>query len=240
MIHLNYLLSHPMAPAAAAAVLGGYIAVAGFRQCIRRIETHSDVETVKQLAKAILDLKPTIGDRDAYDFVATYKKPAVCEFTKKGSIASVAALFRAHARSESYGESPENIISLGQDLIKTKEGQCDNMAAAVIAKIVGHIKAGGAWHSDVELVGTGGHAFVIMNRQGELDDPSTWGKNAVIIDTWLGALGVHPKEADALTAGEYGVVSNPRDVQKNGNFFGKLKVTYKFTAAELQKLKDRC
>ncbi|MBX7067665.1 MAG: hypothetical protein K1X28_10595 [Parachlamydiales bacterium] len=225
-------------PYAIALALVGLTALAGTARRYCLADRNPDLETIHRLAGEIVQQKLTIADADAYDFVATHKTYVDEHGSKHANLAMMAAGLRANSQKQKYSDSPEEIVRLGQDLLKKKAGQCDHMAASVIAKIVEHIRNGGAWSSDVELVGNGGHAFVIMNRQGELNNPRTWGKKAIIIDTWLGKLGVNPKNAHELSAGKDGVVSGRKEILANARFFGadRLKITRLFTSEELHSL----
>lgn len=200
-------------------------------------KSNSDVKTICKIAKEIIDLNPTIGDAASYPFVKTYQGYINPQKTKDGSLSAMAAIFRSKAQGEQYGDSPDPILKLGRDLIKKRSGQCDHMAAAVIAKIVEHIRSKEVWNSEVELVGNGGHAFVIINRKGNLTDPKTWG-SATVVDSWLAALGVHEKYADQVSSGNNGVITNPNHILNHARFFKAecLKTTYKFTPEILKKL----
>lgn len=241
------VINHPAVPYVTAAIAIGVTTLAvASKYCFSKrnpdVKTiNPDDETIQRLAGEIVGQKITIGDANAYDFVATHGQYVNEYNTKSGTLAGLAAAMKGAAKGQKYGDSPEEIIQLGNDLLKKKSGQCDHMAAAVIAKIVEHIRQGGAWSSDVELVGNGGHAFCIMNRQGQLKDPKSWGnkeKKPNVIDTWLGKLGVHPKYADRLSSGTNGVISSRREILQHARFFGadRFKVTRLFTAQELIKL----
>lgn len=42
----------------------------------------------------------------------------------------------------------------------------------------------------IEVIGwKKGHVYVIVNREGEIDKPATWGKDVFQVDAWLGSLG---------------------------------------------------
>lgn len=56
----------------------------------------------------------------------------------------LAAGLKAHAKGQVYGKSPQDVKELGEALLTSKSGQCDHMAAAVVAKIVHHLRQGGA------------------------------------------------------------------------------------------------
>lgn len=201
----------------------------------------ADLKTIRHLAREIQELKPTIGDGASYKFVASHKKYIDENKTKAGSLSVLAAGLNAKANGKAYGKSPDDIMKLGEALLTSRSGQCDHMAAAVVAKIVRHLKQGGTWNSKVEVVGNGGHAFVIIGRQGALHDPETWGRQTLIVDTWLSCLGVHPDYASQMTAGDHGVVFNFSDVVNNAHSFGaeRLKVVSEFSADDLRKLSTR-
>lgn len=198
----------------------------------------SDLKTIRKIAREIHFLKPTIGDGNAYFYAASSGTYINELSTKKGTLSMMAAGLRAHINGNKYGEDPADILRLGQDLLKKRSGQCDHMAAAVVAKIVEHIRRGGRWNSPVELVGNGSHAYVLLRRQGKLEDPKTWGPQTICVDTWLSVLGVHPDYKDQLTTGDYGVLSVPKDVVMNANVFFPhlLKITHSFSVDELHRL----
>lgn len=199
-----------------------------------------DLKTVKNIAREIQELKPTIGDGASYDFVASHKKYIDDNRTKAGSNSMLAAGLKAHAQGNTYGKSPKDVMDLGEALLKSKSGQCDHMAAAVIAKIVRHLKQGGTWNSKVEVVGNGGHAFVLIDRKGSLNAPETWGTQTLLVDTWLSCLGVNPDYSSQLSAGDHGVVSNINDVMNNARSFGadrnRLRVVSEISADQLRQL----
>lgn len=227
----------------AAGIAAGIIGVSAIHYYLSPNQENQDLITMRKLSREIVELNPVIGDANAYEFTKTKGRYVNELATKAGSLSMIAAGLRANAKQKSYEKTPEEIVRLGQDLLKNRSGQCDHMAAAVIAKVVAHIRAGGTWNSDIELIGNGGHAFTIVNRKGDLSDPKTWGKDAIIVDTWLGALGVHEDYREALSEGDHGVISNPDAVAMHARFFGqnesgqnRLSATHRFTAAELHKL----
>lgn len=228
-------------PQVAAGTLAGLAALTALSAYLVTSREHPDVKTMRKLAREIIDLKPKIGDAASYKFVKTHGSYVNEHATKDGSVATLASAMRTSANGErkangkSKTRSPEEILRLGKDLLRKKSGQCDHMAAAVIAKVVDHIKRGGRWNSEIELVGNSGHAFAIMNRNGSLNHPKSWGR-AAIVDTWLGALGVKEDYADELTAGDCGVVSRRKDVLKHAEFFEPDVVTHRFTVAQLRAL----
>lgn len=205
--------------------------------------TQSDNATIREISREIINLKPTIGDANAYRFSAVRDKYINPEKTESASRSMLAAASRAIASNKLYRDSPEDILKLGQDLLKNKSGVCDHMAAAVIAKIVEHIRKGGEWNGDVELVGSGRHAFILINRpHGELDDLDNW-KGAIIIDTWLGAVGVHPEYRDRIPSPQNGVISDPEQVKMFATYFGaeegSIYTERRFSAAELRALAQK-
>lgn len=225
----DYSSKNPYVAAGTAVGLAALIALSSY------LREHPDVKTMRKLAREIIALPPTIGDGASYKFLKTRGSYVNDHNTKKGSNAMLASGMRTAANGKAQKRTPEEILRLGKDLLTKKSGQCDHMAAAVIAKVVEHIRKGGKWSSKIELVGNGGHAFVIMNRRGSLDNPGCWCK-AVIVDTWLGALGVHPEYANELTSGDYGVISGRRNVLKHAEFFQPDEVTHQFTVKELHSL----
>jgi hypothetical protein len=237
----NILTNSPAAPYIAAAVVLGATALAGLRYCVSKHRAPDDLQTITKLAREIVALDLTIADADAYKFVATYKQSVRAYNTGSGNLAVMAAAARMIASRDKSGSISEDskakaLLELGNNLLKTKSGQCDSMAAAVIAKVVEHIKNGGQWHSTLDIVGNGGHAFVIMNREGPLKDPSTWGSKAAMIDTWLAKLGVHEDFKHVLSAGDAGVVSDRRAILQNVRGFAPDQVTCTFTPADLRAL----
>ncbi len=199
-----------------------------------------DLNTIQKLSKQIIDLRPTIGDANAYPFAATYRTYIDDAKTKQGTIDMLAAGLRAHARGQRFSDSPKEIVKLGQDLLRNKSGQCDHMAAAVIAKIVEHIRQGGRWDADVEFAGNGGHCFVIINRaDDETRKKATW-QHAVIVDTWLGSIGVHPNYQDSIPSPKDGVISDPKDVVAFARSFGvrdgNIRILKRLSAEELRTL----
>lgn len=200
--------------------------------------THSDTFTVKRLAKEILDLNPTIGDAASYSFLKTYQGYINSDKTQKGTLSMAAATMQAMKEGVRYGQSPKPILLLGRALIRDRSGQCDHMAAAVIAKIIEHIKDNGIWSSNVELMNNKGHAFVVINRNEKFStsDPQSW-KGAIIVDTWLGHLGVHEDYDKLISSGENGVIL---EAEKFARFFGsesgRIQTTYRFSVDELKEL----
>ncbi len=192
-----------------------------------------DLGTIQNLSKQIIDLKPTIGDANAYPFSAKHKSYINPQHTQKGTISMQAAEMRARAKGKKYNECPEEILRLGQDLLRDKSGQCDHMAAAVIAKIVEHIRRGGDWDSTVELAGNGGHAFILINRDVD------W-RGVAIVDTWLGSIGVHESYQSAIPLPQNGVISNQQDVYSFVRAFGAdagdIQISKRFTPQELRAL----
>lgn len=200
----------------------------------------NDLAVARKLSVQIIERKPTIGDANAYKFSARYGSYIDDAKTKQGSLDMLAAGMRANAKGKSYSNSPEEIVKLGQDLLRNNSGQCDHMAAAVIAKLVLHIRQGGRWDADVELAGNGGHSFVIINRpQGETTQAANW-KGAVIVDTWLGAIGVHPSHQKEIPYHNDGIISDPQEVKRFATAFGartgSIKILRRFSAEELRTL----
>lgn len=202
-----------------------------------------DLPTILDIGKEIKDLNVVIGDGASYSFTKAHGKFINEHKTKQGSLGMLAAagqVAAARRRGEAaqYGDNPEDILKLGQGALRDKSGQCDHMAAAVIAKIVEKIQSGIAWNSRVELLGNGAHAFVVIGRaeNSDLHDPTTWGKQAIVIDTWLANLGA--KEDSGLVEGINGVISDPKDVQNNMNCFGaeRLRVVRELKPEDLHKL----
>ncbi len=227
----------------AAGIAAGIIGVSALHYYLSPNQENQDLTTIRNLSREIVELKPVIGDANAYEFTAAKGRYVNELATKAGSLSMLAAGLRANAKQKSYEKTPEEIVRLGQDLLNNRSGQCDHMAAAVIAKVVAHIRSGGTWNSEIELIGNGGHAFTIVNRKGDLSDPESWGKDAIIVDTWLGVLGVHEDYQETLSQGDYGVISNPNAVAMHARFFGqnqsgqnRLTATHRFTAEELHKL----
>ncbi len=206
---------------------------------VRPISTRGR-DTIQTLAQEIVGLKPTIGDANGYWFSSSYGTYINDLNTKKGSLAMLAAGLNAHARRTKYHESPELILQMGRDLLKDRSGQCDHMAAAVIAKIVEHIQNGGQWDSDVELMGNGGHSFIIINRpQEETKNLDNW-NGAIVVDTWLDVVGVHKNHQNKIPSPKKGIISDPREVRRFASAFkaeeGAVKVLTRFSAQELRAL----
>lgn len=202
--------------------------------------SQQDRKTIVSLSKAIINLKPTIGDADAYSFSAAHRQYVDEAKSKNAALGMIAVGARLHSEKKRYSDSPEEILRLGQDLLRDKSGVCDHMAAAVIAKIVEHIRNGGEWNADVELVGNGAHAFIVINRpHGDINDLGQW-KGATVVDTWLGALGVHPDYEKVIPSPQNGVISDPSQVEMFATFFGawsgRMSVTKRFSAEELRAL----
>ncbi|HAB99401.1 MAG TPA: hypothetical protein DCE71_06235 [Parachlamydiales bacterium] len=202
--------------------------------------SEKDRRTIEKLGKEIVDLKPVIGDANAYNFSASYGKYIDEAKTKSGSLSLLAAGLRAHVSGKRYSESPKDILKLGNDLLKDRSGQCDHMAAAVIAKIVKHIQEGGEWDADVELAGNGGHSFVIINRpQGRIPNLDHW-EGSVIVDTWLESVGVNQKYQKKIPMPKNGIISDPQEVRLFATAFGakegKIGILRRFTAEDLRAL----
>ena len=202
--------------------------------------SQEDRKTIADLSKAIIDLKPTIGDADAYPFSAARRQHVDESKSKMAALGMLATGARLHSEKKRYSDSPEEILRLGQDLLRDKSGVCDHMAAAVIVKIVEHIRNGGEWNADVELVGNGAHAFIVINRpRGDINDLDQW-KGATVVDTWLGAIGVHPDYKKVMPSPQNGVISDQSQVEMFATAFGaqsgKMSVTKRFSAEELRAL----
>lgn len=220
-----------------------------------------DLKVIRSIAREIQELKPTIGDGASYPFVKQHGQYIQDEKTKAGTLAMLAAGARSmlgglaaqdatikpselRRIAASYKDNPEEIVALGQDLLTNRSGQCDSMAAAVIAKIVEKIRNGFNWNSRVDLVGSGAHAFVVIGRPegSDINSPKTWGQ-AILFDSWLARLGVKEEYADRLTAGEDGVVTNFGEIESNAMAFGaasnQLKVTHSFDVGLLHKLAQK-
>ena len=208
---------------------------------VKELQTsRQDRMTIAKLSKDIIDLKPTIGDANAYQFSAMHGQHIDEAKSKSAALGMLAAGMRLHKSNKRYSDSPQEILRLGQDLLRDHSGVCDHMAAAVIAKIVEHIRKGGEWNADVELVGNGAHAFIVINRpHGEINDLDNW-KGAIVVDTWLGAIGVHPNYQRRIPSPQNGVISDPQQVQMFATAFGaqsgRMSVTKRFSAEELRAL----
>src|SRR5579872_428849 len=87
----NFLINNPMAPYVTAAVVVGATALMGLKYCVSKCRSNPDLETVTKLAREIVSEDITIADADAYDFVATYKKPVRTQYTGSGNLAVLAA-----------------------------------------------------------------------------------------------------------------------------------------------------
>ena len=226
--------ANPEYAAAGAGV--GLTLVVGLSAFFSRCRSNPDLKTINRIAKEIFDLKPTICDASDYNFLKTHKTFIDSEKCRRASLSYQRAFLQSQGNADKKILTPDAILKLGQDLLDSRSGMCDHMAAAVIVKIVDHISRGGKWNSEVELVGTRGHAYVILNRNGSLDDPSTWGRQAVAVDTWLGCCGIHENSKHELTEGYFGVQSRPADTSQHAEFFEPEIVTHRFTVAELQEL----
>lgn len=133
-----------VSPLAIAATLVAATAIGCY---LRRKTENGDVKSLKYLARQIQELKPAIGDGASYPFVAAHKKYIPEHHTKAGTNSMLAVGLRAHANGQAYGKSPKNVLELGQALLVSRSGQCDHMAAAVVAKVVVHLKKGDKWNS---------------------------------------------------------------------------------------------
>ncbi len=202
--------------------------------------SQQDRKTIEKLSKEIVNLRPTIGDADAYWFSASHGKYIDEAKSQSAARGMLAASMRLYHEKKRYSDAPEEILRLGRSLLSNKTGVCDHMAAAVVAKIVEHIQKGGQWNADVELIGNGAHAFIVINRpHGNPNDLDNW-KGAIIVDTWLEAVGVNPKYKSEIPSPENGIISNPEQVQTFAAIFGapmgRMSVTRRFSAEELRAL----
>lgn len=246
-------MEHP--PVAASVATVAVLAFALYYMCGSSGNT-ADRKIVQSTADKIQNLKPRIGDADAYDFSEKYGKPTYCEGTKAGSLAMGAALGRSlfgegeFSTSESvkpselrrrgatgYGSKLKDVVELGNQLIKKKSGQCDHMAAAVIADVTNQVRDTGAnWNSHVELVGNGAHAFVVIgrNQRGDINRPNTWGSNAMLVDSWLAAVGINDNYKNSLTVGNNGVITSRAGIRLNMDAFGPVTINGSFSPAEIR------
>jgi hypothetical protein len=95
----------------------------------------------------------------------------------------------ARANGNSYHADKKAIIQLGRFVIgsdKRFAGNSEHLAAATLVKAILHPE----WTSKLELVGTPKNAFVIVGREddSDLNDSSTWGPDAFIMDGWWGSV----------------------------------------------------
>jgi hypothetical protein len=183
-------------------------------------EQNPDLGTCLKIGREIQEMNITIADAADYDFTPAHRGYVSEDRAKKASLGYMAAFAQSFKKQGLYGDDLSSIIVLGESVARTGSGQCDHMAALVIAKIVEHIRNGGTWNSPIELAGNGAHAFVLINRKGALNDPYSWGKTAILFDSWLAKIGVKADRQDSLTTGESGVISRPSDVQRNAASFG--------------------
>lgn len=199
----------------------------------------ADKKIVQETANEIKNLNVAIGDADSYKFSAQHGKPVAAAKTKAGALSMMAAFLNAVSSGNVYGEGLDGVLELGNNLLTTKSGVCDHMAAAVIAGITNKVrKTGAKWDSHVELVGNGGHAFVIIGRDqnGDINKPDSWGSKAMLVDTWLSSVGINDSYKHELAEGSNGVVTRRSDIKKNMTFFGTVSVNGSFSPEEIRGL----
>lgn len=81
-------------------------------------------------------------------------------------------------------QSRENWLRQGRKTLISKMGVCTDLAAAA-ALLFLKIVEKSHFEAKIEIISTTKHAFVVVNREGELKSPATWGVNAFVIDIWL-------------------------------------------------------
>lgn len=78
----------------------------------------------------------------------------------------------------------EEWIKRGKDVVSARKGVCTDCAAAaaqlMLTKLDLHDR-----EARVEIVSTGTHAFVILDREGDIHAPDAWGADACLIDVWM-------------------------------------------------------
>jgi hypothetical protein len=79
--------------------------------------------------------------------------------------------------------SMHDALTLGQRVKNSGSGDCDLCAAAAIYVLSQCSQCSTA---TIEVFGTGGHAFVVVNRNqsGNANDHRTWGSGCLIVDVW--------------------------------------------------------
>jgi hypothetical protein len=80
--------------------------------------------------------------------------------------------------------SPEEWIRQGRRTLGFRKGICTDCAAAAAVELIRFIDSSD-YEAKVEIISSGTHAFVIVNREGALDDPDNWGDDAFGIDIWM-------------------------------------------------------
>ena len=202
----------------------------------------------KEAAKRFLEeLRQVKVVDNGYNFVAAKGQYVDPSDGRTAQISYQRAYAKARENGLTYHQDENAIVMLGKSayldpsldskyktsLQNRKAGQCDHMAAAVIAKALQDPN----WKSGLELVGNGGHAFVIAGRKpgSELRDPRTWGPNAMIIDAWLNNLGVAKSYEGRLFGG---LVTRTEEMIQQLNAFGaeRVKVHHTFTEKDVQRL----
>lgn len=237
---VDFVSLHPISTyggvaAGAITLLGLYLAT--------RKPANPDIRTVTDLTRKIIEQEPTIADGSDYPFVESQGRYVDEGKSKDAALAMMAAFMRTMPdpgegkKPVKYSDDPKNIVKLGRDALLKNSGQCDHMAAAVISKIVDHIKAGGRWNSSVELMGNGGHAFVVIGRNRSLptSDMHSW-KDAVVVDAWLGCL--KPKaDLQRIIQMKDGIVQKAESFAREfGGTEGDIRVSHHFSAVELKNL----
>jgi len=93
----------------------------------------------------------------------------------------------------------EDAVKVGGKVIDSGLGDCDLCAAAVCAiRRCARLSA-----LKVEAFGTGGHAFIVINRGNSASDDnlSTWGADCLIVDVWSHNQGI--SNTAVMTVSEY-------------------------------------
>lgn len=94
----------------------------------------------------------------------------------------------------------EDAIKLGGKVVASGLGDCDLCAAAAVYAIRQCAKLSAL---KVEAFGTGGHAFLVVNRDDSASDSNlkTWGADCLIVDVWSHNQGI--SNTAVMTVSEY-------------------------------------
>lgn len=104
-------------------------------------------------------------------------------------------------------------LDVGRNVIAARKGVCTDCAAAAAYRLNQEIDNNGDTECRIEIISTGTHAFVVINREGDLASPHLWGEDACLLDVWFQNQSPKGDQAGCvwMTETTHGVVQFIRD-----------------------------
>lgn len=96
---------------------------------------------------------------------------------------SVDLTVRAHTRVTSKMDRA-GWLKHGVTVMANRKGVCTDCAAAVAYELNRRTNLTEC-EASIEVISTGTHAFVVVNREGDVKQPNRWGEDCFVVDVWM-------------------------------------------------------